>query len=390
MLTHFVSQIKLAKPALVGVKQKPTWQEMARLGSYRGYHGGSFELTLEAFEQIVNNFNDGSASNQVPVYIGHPDRETEAVGWILDVRREGETLLGLIEFTSRMIAKIRAGAFKYLSIEADLECTHPNSGEAIGARLTSLAVTNQPFIRGLKPLSLSDSGNRESTIYLQSDIKESLPMDELKAELMALLEAADEATLTKLLEMLKGAAGTEGDVAASDISAADEMPLLDALRAALGMPELTLDEALAWVAENVKPAEEAEGEEAVAASTKIAASEMQAVKLALSEYKIKLGKVEKELNGYRRASVAAIVDAKIADGTYHASKRETFIKLSETSPDIFADLMGTTGKKQLNLSALVKASAEDTKHAQPELSEYGNKFRAEMNRRLGIKPKKSN
>lgn len=403
MLTQFVSQIQLAKPALVGAKQKPTWQEMARLGTYRGYHGGSFDLTLESFEQMINNFHDGSASNQVPVYIGHPDRETEAVGWILDIRRDGETLLGLIEFTPRMIAKIKAGAFKYLSIEADLEATHPNTGEPIGARLTSLAVTNQPFIRGLKPLSLSaseankggkvyGSGNHTQRVYLQSEITEGeMPLEEIKSELMGLLETADEATLMKLLEMLKGASeeesaeGEAGEVEASTVKAQEDQPLLDALREALGLPELTLDEALAWIAENAKPAEESAEEPAVEASNKIAASDFQAMKLALSEYKTKLRKVETELNGYRKAAIESVVDAKIADGTIHASKRETYIRLAEKDPDTFRDLTGTDSRKVVQLGALVKASAEDTKHTQPELTEYGKKLSAELNRRLGIK-----
>lgn len=394
----FPSKLRLSKDPLIGTSQA-TWQELAKVGTYAGYWGGGFILTDAMLDAMVVNFKDPAISNQRPVTIGHEWGEPEAVGWILDLKVEGDTLLGLIEFNDDMVNKVRSGAYKYFSIEAELEQrdpesgeivaapVHPNTGEPLLAVLTGLAVTNQPFIRGLKPITLSakqSTGKKDRTIYLHESAKVQLMSDKVKLEGTDPEEKEDE------------------KVEAQEHEGCD---LLGALREVLGMAELTAEEALAFLMEHAEAlaalmkgegeSDEAESETPAEASgngTNVQASELGALKLALSEYQEKLNRVTKELDGYRRASLEALVDAKIEDGTIPKGKRAAYITLAEKEPKLFQDLTGTDAKKHIHLGTMVKVTTDDTKQTAKttELSEWGQTIQAQLHKRLGIKPKANN
>lgn len=162
--------------------------EIARTGIYYGYQGDpEHKLTIskEDLINMVNNFQDKTLSNDLPIYIGHgvpnnfPGTEPPAVGWIrsLSIKENlpqaiiGKTwsLLAHIEMTEPFYNQyIESKSYQFTSIEAVLGSgiIHPVNGTNTGAILTGLALTNQPFIRGMKEISSSLSVfNPKKTFY---------------------------------------------------------------------------------------------------------------------------------------------------------------------------------------------------------------------------------
>lgn len=168
----------LAKAGLVGDGAKVVPMEIAKAGTFKGYRDGEFSLTKEMFLQAIDNFN--KEANPIPVYRGHADvvgsitgEEPPAMGWILALKydeQEGK-LMALVELTQEMQTLVSEGKYKFTSIYMKQEDIDRVTGESIGARLCSLAITNSPFIDGLTPITLSQHQKQVSyNIYNSKEI----------------------------------------------------------------------------------------------------------------------------------------------------------------------------------------------------------------------------
>lgn len=179
---------------------------IAKVGEFEGYRDGGFSLTRAMFDTMIRNFE--SESNPIPVYRGHADlvptstgEEPKAAGWILGLRRTGDDLWATMQLTDSMASEVKGGEFRFTSIYARMNETDRKTGSKIGARLVSLAITNQPFIDGLQELTLSDFGNNEPnklSIYRHKEISMSN-----KPISLASLEDLTEEDLMKLAEKVK-------------------------------------------------------------------------------------------------------------------------------------------------------------------------------------------
>jgi hypothetical protein len=161
---------------------------IAKTGKFKGYSDGEFELTSETFSSLIDNFN--SEKNPLPVYRGHADvqgsvtgEEPRACGWILSLSKEKtssneEGLFALVGFNQEMAEQIKAGEYKFSSIYMRMNETDRVSGDEIGPRLCSLAITNQPFIDGLKEIKLSMINHKEGYIYLSNQMENDISQEE--------------------------------------------------------------------------------------------------------------------------------------------------------------------------------------------------------------------
>lgn len=147
----------------------PKWVQISTRGTFAGHGAGKFSLDDRTFSDIVRNFHDvdggqvafdyehaseaDGTSGTVPVH-GAP-----AQGWIKDLRVEPDGLHALVDFLEPAKTQIREGKYRFVSPAIRFGAIHPVTGKPIGARLTSVALTNQPFLRGLKPLAAKDSPN---------------------------------------------------------------------------------------------------------------------------------------------------------------------------------------------------------------------------------------
>lgn len=149
-----------AEPLATSVNQ------IARVGKFNGHSAGPFEFSPDVFDRIISNF-EATQNQAIPVDYEHATEMTDgsvfqhgapAVGWITDLDNRGaDGLWGTFEWVDpEAVSQIRSGQYRYLSPAVVFEATHPETGQSIGPRLTSAALTNRPFLDGMAPLTASD------------------------------------------------------------------------------------------------------------------------------------------------------------------------------------------------------------------------------------------
>ncbi len=156
-------------------QQGRRWIHIATAGNYAGYQGGTrpFEFTRDTFETVVANFRRNPQYGRGPVVPfdyehasekglqlpGVAEHGVPATGWIydLDIRTSsGATeLWALTEWTPRAAEQIRAGEYRWTSVAIHPNFIDPVSGTSQGPTLTSVALTNKPFLQGLEPIAAS-------------------------------------------------------------------------------------------------------------------------------------------------------------------------------------------------------------------------------------------
>jgi phage I-like protein len=106
-------------------------------------------------ELLVRNFR--SYPGEVPADYDHgvekgsgsPDHGL-ASGWVRDVKIEGDAVVAYVDPTDRATALVEAGEYRFASPTVHFDWTDPRTGKAQGPTLLSLALTNRPFIRGMR------------------------------------------------------------------------------------------------------------------------------------------------------------------------------------------------------------------------------------------------
>jgi hypothetical protein len=208
----------------------PCWVHIAKLGDYEGHPAGGFSFTPEAFAQILKNFE----ARETPLNVDYEHQtfnralkgDIPSAGWIdeLELREDGSELWALVQMLPDAAAKVRSRQLRSCSPVVVPEAQDRVTGEDIGFELRSLALTNDPFLDGLRPLTLTLTRGMSMT-------------DEEKKK--AEDEAAKKAT--------EAAAGAEKTLA-EDPPAPDATSLLEAIAASSGAD---VDTVLAWLLENV-------------------------------------------------------------------------------------------------------------------------------------------
>lgn len=156
---------------------KPIWQHVATEGEFRGYHRGPFVFSRATFNEMVKNFRSDPAYKRgvnnvgcepvIPWDFHHatdadgPDVAVvgaPAQGWVLDLTvktgDDGKSQLwALTKWLPTAREYIRNGQYRWASVSGGLKAKDAHTNEEIGAVLTSIAITNTPFIQGLQPLA---------------------------------------------------------------------------------------------------------------------------------------------------------------------------------------------------------------------------------------------
>lgn len=173
-------ELALTPPAEGTAQPNPRWIHVANEGNYLGYPGGGAEISRKVFDDIIKNFrsdpqykpgaeNVGEAAvvpfdyahvSEMDPRIGNPATNTIAPAWILDVKSVlgTDNVMQLWAFTKLgddVKTKIEKGEIKFVSIAFNPKAVDPISGVGVGAKMTSVAFTNNPFIRDLTPLAAS-------------------------------------------------------------------------------------------------------------------------------------------------------------------------------------------------------------------------------------------
>jgi hypothetical protein len=188
---HLMNDGGMFAPGLVELADtetdNPTWIQIAKAGRFN--KGGPFELNYQVFSDIIKNF-DATTNRRVPIDFEHasesdptegaiPTQGAPAQGWItrLEMRDHGSTLWALVEWLPLARKYIKAGQYKFFSPAIRFNARDRTTGEVIGARLTSGALTNNPFLDGMMPLAARDFGEEPLTTQELKDNAVTLSWD---------------------------------------------------------------------------------------------------------------------------------------------------------------------------------------------------------------------
>lgn len=137
--------------------------QLAECGDWKGHPAGAFSMTAETWREIVSNWRrDGAlpipidaehASESAPTSGNIPSQGAPAMGWIHELVDRGVAgLFGWVEWLEPARSYIKQGRYKFLSPAVRFGSKDRVTGEACGARLSSAAITNTPWLRGMPPL----------------------------------------------------------------------------------------------------------------------------------------------------------------------------------------------------------------------------------------------
>ena len=131
--------------------------QVARCGTYEGHSQGAFAFDAATFDAIVRNF-DATENKRVPIDYEHASEMptapgvmqhgAPAVGWVVHLESRGDAgLYAHVDWVDpEAVERIRLGQYAYCSPAVVFGAIDPESGAAIGPKLTSVALTNRPFL----------------------------------------------------------------------------------------------------------------------------------------------------------------------------------------------------------------------------------------------------
>ncbi|HET6496168.1 MAG TPA: phage protease [Thermoleophilia bacterium] len=204
------------------------WNQIAAEGCYKGHPTGEFKLDEKAFGEIVANFRrhpsyepnaalrvapNGEvvawdfhhASEEPPTTVAVGGSPAQAWALELDTRKGEDGLLqlwALVRWKEPAGSYVQEGKYKWASIAVWPDAVDPKSGEKVGWYMSSIALTNDPFIQGMAPLAAT----RKST-----DLSHQLK------KLLDLPETADDSTMLEAVAKL-GRAATDPAPPATNVA----------------------------------------------------------------------------------------------------------------------------------------------------------------------------
>lgn len=369
------SEFDYLKKRIISEDSKVVPIEIAKVGTYAGYSDGEFSLTEEVFEEVIRNFN--REENPLPVYRGHADvvasetgatEEPPAVGWILGLTQEDGKLFAAVELTQEIEEQIKAGNYKFTSIYMRGDETDRNTGETIGNRLVSLALTNQPFILGCSEIQLSNYKNSKN-IYMTKESLMAKKLSKVKAneieEALEAEQAVEDMTENKVMQeedtMLKKNLSEMEEKKEDESVIASELAILEEAKAALA-PDMSMEDfiksllAPLMVEDEVEASEMEEAVEKVEAS--IALSATRRLNLALSAVKKENASLKKELSAAKEIILTNEINEYVKKGVILRSEQEDYVELAKSNRGLFDRMISKKAGNKV-LSRVTTAKEND-------------------------------
>lgn len=233
------------------------WVQIAAEGVFKGHEAGEFELNEKLFTQVVKNFRGHpayakGAADVIPWDFHHksehdsPEIGTQgapAQGWVreLEVRKSdaGVELWALTRWLDLAKQYIQGEQYRWASVALHSDVKHPVSGENIGWWLSSVALTNDPFIQGMQPLVATRTGRGHVLMAPGGRLELSNTPDYIISELRYMFSLSETDGLDVCAAEL---AKLKGYIAAGVAPAGvDVAKLIHRLRCMLSLPLLTED-----------------------------------------------------------------------------------------------------------------------------------------------------
>jgi len=219
--------------ALMPLAKKPEGKtsvvHVAYEGTWDGHPSGSIEFTAQVFDALVSRFE--SQQNPMPVDYEHSSMSpsptgSPAAGWIHELWRDGGNLYARVEWTDRAAEYIRRGEYRYCSPVIDFDSIDRKTGESVGPEMFNLALTNNPFLDGQKPIRLRAREAREHMDKSYTDMIARVLMSNVvvKKVAEAVIDALPAKATPEQVMQAAGAAATLQSAAQESPDEPDESP----------------------------------------------------------------------------------------------------------------------------------------------------------------------
>jgi hypothetical protein len=139
------------------------WIHVTPLGEFEHAGAGVVQvIDLEALKEIMNDFTTKSSTENFPgllVDFDHfsmdTDKSSEAAGWITALRADDAGLWAKVRWTTKGKEAVEGGEYRLVSpvFPKPSLCEDLGGGRLRPLSLTSVALTNDPNIKGAKPLT---------------------------------------------------------------------------------------------------------------------------------------------------------------------------------------------------------------------------------------------
>jgi len=134
----------------------PEWIHVLPIGSYK-HPKGLLRITESEAQKVVQNFKDDP--RDLVLDYEHQSLNTiangqpaPAAGWIKELELREDGVWAKVEWTERAKEHIKNKEYKYVSPVYVPDYKDPKTGESVGPKLVSVALTNTPFLPDLKPI----------------------------------------------------------------------------------------------------------------------------------------------------------------------------------------------------------------------------------------------
>jgi phage I-like protein len=186
------------------------WVQCACTGAWAGHAQGAFRITEQTLDVMVDNFHrEGTrrqydfnhASGMAPSSGNIPVVGTPAQAWFYDLQRRGDALFALTEWLPLAKQYLENDQYGGISPLIAWESKDRVSGRIIGPLIKSIALTNDPFLLGMRrPTAASAAG-------LQTTERGLMPLTEIPSASAAQALSYSYMSTASMLPMLKCALG---------------------------------------------------------------------------------------------------------------------------------------------------------------------------------------
>ena len=167
----------------IQLKESGSKIQIMRTGSFSSKRYGNFKITQDTYKEILRNFE---GAGRIPLDFNHGSGETDpekakAAGWIQELFVKGDKLMAKVEFTPAAREYVANSEYRFISAEfvfGWIDPADPDKRER-GAKLLAAALTNRPFIRGMRAVTLSEQALSEKMEAISKAFYQSFPENEV-------------------------------------------------------------------------------------------------------------------------------------------------------------------------------------------------------------------
>lgn len=284
--------------------QIPSEVEVLHVGKFNHPVHGEFEVTQAHLDEIVAEFKrDPEALVDVDHKAARGD--TRAAGWVKGLRADSGVLHAQTDWTDYGNGLLSKKEYRRVSAEFGPR-RDPSTGKMGALHLKAFTLTNRPFLRGLKPITLNDG-----TAEIMLDTMEPCPAhDAYQAD------CAD----CKALNLSETPADPSVGDGADPTNQTGTGAMTDQIRSALSLADTATDaDILAAITALQAPP----------ASDVVSLSDFEAVKTLAETATAAADKATKELGDFQRDTY---LSEQVRNGRILASEVDQFVELYNVAP----------------------------------------------------------